>query len=129
MSLILLPASLDLTRTPPPNPISESKSTSFSDATQRKVSYVPQRASSDGTVQLSKGGRLVTCMREKSLGVWRIPEKSPGLGGEGEGMEVGGRNELDGKEQGGWVKVLEMDLKVSHFVSVSATYRATSLKG
>ena len=106
MSVIVTPAALPKsTVVKIINPLSTSTESTFEDSYQRRLAYTGP--SSTCTVRIARQARLVTCMRDNGLSVWRIlrksalPEQESVLHGT---LEVG--------YQKGWEKVLDMELKV-----------------
>lgn len=109
MSLVLKPAA------PPKstvvkvtNLLNTSVEATFEDSYHRRVGYAPA-----GQVRVARGARLVSCLREAGLSVWRIFKK----GGLSEKTQHAGKEvDLDegGDEPwlGGWKHVLEMKLNV-----------------
>lgn len=106
MSVVLTPAatpSNTLVKTI--NPLDTSTETTFEDSYHRKLSYVGK-----GKVKVARGARLVSCIREAGLTVWKIVEKK----NIDEDLAVEDElNRLEILEEGpAWEKILEMDLKV-----------------
>jgi U3 small nucleolar RNA-associated protein 4 len=101
MSVVLTPAALPTsTVVKITNPLNTSTEATFEDAYHRKLAYVQPNA-----MRVSRSSRLVSCIREAALTVWRIqkkpePEEEP----EPEAAPV--------RYAGGWDKVLEMNLNV-----------------
>jgi U3 small nucleolar RNA-associated protein 4 len=87
MSLTLTPcAAPDLLAQSLRNPLGRAKGMSrvvFDETFSRKMGWM------EGKVVTGREGRLVVCRGERGVGVWRVLE-----------------------EEGGWEKVLEMDLRV-----------------
>lgn len=121
MNLVLAPAALpssSVVRVT--NPLDTSTVATFEDAYHRRIAY-PQ----EGRVQVAKESRLVSCVREAGLTVWRIADKPAGStqnSGDEDRMDEDvpitakftiPTSEDDERFAGGWEKVLEMDLKVS----------------
>ncbi|KAI0067866.1 WD40 repeat-like protein [Artomyces pyxidatus] len=104
MSLALSPAALpQQTAARVMNPLATSVSATFEDAYHRRIAY-SSGANGTSAVHLAKQARLVMCMRETSLTIWRIPTRRKGEEPE---------NETEGPAANdGWEKVLEMDLDV-----------------
>jgi len=109
MSIVLTPAA------PPKNtivkvtnPLNTSLEATFEDSYHRKVGYITA-----GRIQVAKGARLVSCVREAGLSVWRILKK----GGSSENIDDAEQEvDLDAIDDetrsGGWERVLEMELNV-----------------
>lgn len=114
MSVVLTPAA------PPSstlikvvNPLDTSVEATFEDSYHRKLSYVGR-----GRVKVARGARLVSCVRDAGVSVWRIHKRrkvdvpADGEGGDDEDMEAV-YQKVDGEPAGpAWEKVLEMDLKI-----------------
>jgi U3 small nucleolar RNA-associated protein 4 len=102
MSVVLSPAALpESTITKVINPLSTSTEATFGDAYHRKMAYTVGSA-----IRVSRNGRLMICLREAGLSMWRIlkPEdRTPDEVQEDEAEPW----------SGGWEKVLEMDLNVA----------------
>ncbi|KAF8168321.1 WD40-repeat-containing domain protein [Crassisporium funariophilum] len=102
MAVVLTPAALPTsTIVKITNPLNTSTEATFEDAYHRKLAYV-----TEGAVRVARGARLVSCVREAGLSVWRIqkrPEEAP-------------QQDISMEEEepfaGGWEKVLEMELVV-----------------
>lgn len=106
MSVVLTPAALPVsTRNQVVNPLSTSTVATWEDAYHRRMAYASGTFGRSG-VCVAKGGRLVCCVREAGVSVWRIKKRVEE--GEGEGGEEG----IEPKEEGGWERVLDMDLNV-----------------
>jgi U3 small nucleolar RNA-associated protein 4 len=112
MSVVLTPAA-------PPrntivkvtNPLNTSLEATFEDSYHRKIGYTAA-----GRVQVARGARLVSCVRESGLSVWRISKKR----GSPENFHAEQEVDLDADDEpsGGWERVLEMELTVhSNIVS------------
>jgi U3 small nucleolar RNA-associated protein 4 len=88
MTLALTPcAAPDLLSAGLRNPLGRAKGMSrvvFDEAFSRKMGWM------EGRIEFGREGRLVVCRNERGVGIWRVLE-----------------------EEGGWEKVLEMDLRVS----------------
>lgn len=103
MSIVLSPAALpESTVTKVVNPLVTSIDSTFGDAYHRRISYTVGNA-----VRVSRKQRLMLCLREAGLSVWRILKKPLDNTVE----------ELQGDEQEpwnrGWEKVLDMELNVT----------------
>ncbi|THH26656.1 hypothetical protein EUX98_g7537 [Antrodiella citrinella] len=110
MSVVLTPAALpSSTQNKVVNPLSTSSVATWEDAYHRKVAYASGAFGRSG-VCVARAGRLVCCVREAGMSVWRIKRKSVGEE-EDEGMEVDEGVVLP-KEEGGWERVLDMELNV-----------------
>ncbi|KAF5355975.1 hypothetical protein D9756_004245 [Leucocoprinus leucothites] len=103
MSVVLSPAALpESTVTKVINPLSTSTESTFGDAYHRRLAYTTGNA-----IRISRNGRLVLCLRETGLSVWRILKK-PQLETPDDVKE-----DADESWNGGWEKVLEMELNVA----------------
>ncbi|KAF9480459.1 WD40 repeat-like protein [Pholiota conissans] len=128
MSVVLTPAALPTsTVVKVTNPLNTSTEATFEDAYHRKLPYV-----SYGTVRVARTARLISCVREAGLSVWRITKKPDGMEKE---KEPEAHAEPDEEEfepfAGGWEKVLEMDLNVhsnitNHEISDDGNWLAVS---
>ena len=102
MSVVLSPAALpESTLTHAINPLFTSTQSTFGDAYHRRLAYT-----SGSAIRVSRNRRLVLCLREAGLSVWRILKKPE--------QETADNAQEDDIEpwNGGWEKVLEMDLTV-----------------
>ena len=105
MSVVVTPAALhSATVAKTINPLSTSSDCTFEDSYHRRLAY-NSGASSSCTIKLAGKARLVTCMREASLTVWRILTRPPPQE-EDYGLPDAHAN------PGGWEKVLDMHLNV-----------------
>lgn len=117
MSVVLTPAAPPSSSLIPGtiNPLDTSVEATFEDSYHRKLSYVGR-----GRVQVARRARLVSCVGEAGLSVWRIGERRrvdvPGVEkGEEEGERltyVNHNGADDGDAGSAWEKVLEIELKV-----------------
>jgi U3 small nucleolar RNA-associated protein 4 len=109
MSVVLTPAALPTsTIVKVTNPLNTSTEATFEDAYHRKLAYVAR-----GAVSVARGARLVSCVREAGLTVWRIQKKAEDNcdGGENEeNVDMSGASPEP--FAGGWDKLLEMDFVV-----------------
>ncbi|KAF8807204.1 WD40 repeat-like protein [Phlegmacium glaucopus] len=107
MSVVLTPAALPTnTIVKITNPLNTSTEATFEDAYHRKLAYVAR-----GAVRVSRGARLVSCVREAGLTVWRIHNK-PEDKCEGDDKNVDMSGAIPEPFAGGWDKVLEMEFLV-----------------
>ncbi|PBK77057.1 WD40 repeat-like protein [Armillaria solidipes] len=110
MSVVVTPAALPSSTVKKIiNPLATSAEATFSDSYHRRLVYAagPSNASA---VCISRGARLVSCLREAGVSIWRINERSE------ESLD-------DGEAASGddaWDKVLEMDLNVHTNLVASA---------
>ncbi|KAG5220782.1 U3 small nucleolar RNA-associated protein [Salix suchowensis] len=87
------------------NPLNTSSHATFDDAYHRKIAYTTGPSSTSGLC-LAKATRLLACMRERSLSIWRIHPKASAVDEEdAEGVTP--------VEERGWDKVLDMELNVN----------------
>jgi len=102
MSVVLSPAGLsESTLKKSINPLSTSVQSTFGDAYHRRLAYI-----SGSAIRISRNRRLVLCLRENGLSVWRILKKP-------QEETADNVQEYDIEPwNGGWEKVLEMDLTV-----------------
>ncbi|TFK23110.1 U3 small nucleolar RNA-associated protein 4 [Coprinopsis marcescibilis] len=140
MNLVLAPAALPSSSVVKVvNPLNTSTVANFEDAYHRRVAY-----SLDGRVQVAKAARLVSCIREAGITIWRISKKpsSAALDVSGEdkmdedqpGQDVPPAKESDSDKEpyaGGWERVLEMELSVTsnivvHRISDDGSWLAVS---
>jgi hypothetical protein len=98
MSLVMISASTS-TDQDIPNPVSDSP-IGFEQTLHRRISYVPQR---QPLVDVAKQGRLLVCRLDSRVAIWSLPARRTPA------SLVG--SEVNGSMKG-WVKVLEMELKV-----------------
>ncbi|KXN83554.1 U3 small nucleolar RNA-associated protein 4 [Leucoagaricus sp. SymC.cos] len=103
MSVVLSPAALpESTLTKVINPLSTSTTSTFGDAYHRRLTYTVGNA-----IRISRNRRLMLCLREAGLSVWRILPKP-------EDETADDVQEEDAEPwSGGWEKVLEMNLNVA----------------
>lgn len=107
MSVVLTPAALPTnTIVKITNPLNTSTEVTFEDAYHRKLAYVVP-----GAVRVARGARLLSCVREAGLTVWKIQNK-PEDKYEGEDENVDMSGTLPEAFAGGWHKVLEMEFMV-----------------
>ena len=111
MNVVIAPAALPAsTVTKVINPLGTSTVSTFEDAYHRRLAY--SSGSFNGSaLTLAKGARLLLCMRDSGLSVWRIKQKrkqSP----DSDEMLVDEETSVPSQEDGGWERVLEMDLNV-----------------
>ena len=109
MSVVLTPAALPTsTIVKITNPLNTSTEATFEDAYHRKLAYVAR-----GAVSVARGARLVSCVREAGLTVWKIQNKLEDKHDEEEnGENVDMPGVLPEPFAGGWDKVLEMEFVV-----------------
>ncbi|XP_006454787.1 hypothetical protein AGABI2DRAFT_198370 [Agaricus bisporus var. bisporus H97] len=103
MSIVLSPAALpESTVTKVINPLVTSTDATFGDAYHRRITYTVGNA-----IRVSRKQRLMLCLREAGLSVWRILKKPQD--------EMVDQLEVDEPEpwNGGWEKILDMELKVT----------------
>ena len=86
------------------NPISTSPLTTFADTIQRRVSFVPPTGRGSalgggGVVRICPSQKWLLLRREKSLGIWQLPE-------------TGGEAVANDDVAPSWTKVLEMQVKL-----------------
>lgn len=82
----------------PTNPFNKSGPASFEESHYHRTPFTTPVTS------VSAPSRLVACRQEKKIGIWRI-------------LETPAKSENDDEESGGWVKVLEMELKFKNNIS------------
>lgn len=125
MSVVLTPAALpSSTIVKVENPLQTSTQATFEDAYHRKLAYV-----SKGSVRVARSARLLSCVREGGLSVWRIKKKNDDSA-EPEPMSVEDAEEEEASA-GGYEKVLEMDFTVhsnivAHEISDDGRWLAVS---
>ncbi|TFK90207.1 WD40 repeat-like protein [Polyporus arcularius HHB13444] len=95
------------------NPLATSTQATFEDAYHRRLAYSSGAASSSA-VHLARNARLVMCTREAGLTVWRIAKRKQK--GDDFDADVEGPNPQDG----GWERVLDMDLTVQTNIAAGA---------
>jgi U3 small nucleolar RNA-associated protein 4 len=105
MSVVLTPAALpSATVVKVTNPLATSTDCTFEDSYHRRLAYT-SGPSCTSAINVARRSRLVSCMRDSGLTVWRIPPKHSPLDEENSGEDSPGVTE--------WEKVLEMDFKVT----------------
>lgn len=109
MSVVLTPAAIPTsTIVKVTNPLNTSTEVTFEDAYHRKLAYVVR-----GAVRVARGARLVSCVREAGLTVWRIQNKpEEKYEGERDDEDVDMSGAIPEPLAGGWDKVLEMEFVV-----------------
>ncbi|KIY69643.1 WD40 repeat-like protein [Cylindrobasidium torrendii FP15055 ss-10] len=110
MSLVVTPAAVpSSTVVKVTNPLVTSTESTFEDSYQRRVSY-PPGPSNTSAIHVSRASRLVSCLHDTSVSVWKVndlrPEDAPPL--------------PEGEEESGWEKLLDMDLSVHTNLIASA---------
>ncbi|OSD05994.1 WD40 repeat-like protein [Trametes coccinea BRFM310] len=106
MSVVLTPAALPTATLAGKvmNPLATSTTATFEDAYHRRLAYTSGPASSSA-LHLARKARLLMCTREAGLTVWRIARRQ-------QKGEEDGEMEVLGAQDGGWERVLDMDLNV-----------------
>lgn len=90
------------------NPLATSVATTFEDSYYRRIPY-------SSAVSIARGARLVSCMRDTGLNIWRV------LSIPSTAMVIDGRdNSTDPELRVGWESVLEMELNVQTNLIASA---------
>nr|GAT47880.1 predicted protein [Mycena chlorophos] len=98
MSIVVTPAALPAsTFLKTINPISTSMHCTFEDSYHRRIPY-STGPSSTSAIHVARSARLVCCTRDAGLEIWRILERRS----DGESSQA----------EGGWEKVLDMELNV-----------------
>ncbi|KAI0963284.1 hypothetical protein AcW1_000403 [Taiwanofungus camphoratus] len=111
MSVVVTPAALpSSTVTRVVNPLATSTTATFGDAYHRRLAY-SSGAYNASAVHLARQARLLLCARDAGVTVWRIKPRQSPLDFE--------NDEMDGPE-GGWERVLDMDLNMNTNVVASA---------
>lgn len=105
MSVVLTPAALPSTTVVKViNPLSTSADCTFEDSYHRRLAYTTGPSCTSG-VQVTRSTRLVSCMRDFGLTVWRIPQKPS--------SEVDDDIPVPGNtDTADWEKILEMDFNI-----------------
>lgn len=109
MSVVLAPAALPTsTIVRVTNPLNTSTEATFEEAYHRKLAFVAR-----GAVRVARGARLVSCVREAGLTVWKIQNKpEDNYEGEANDEDVHMSGAIPEPFAGGWDKVLEMEFVV-----------------
>ncbi|KAG6866810.1 hypothetical protein C0991_008746 [Blastosporella zonata] len=108
MSVVVTPAALPSTTVVKViNPLLTSAHCTFEDSYHRRLAY-SSGASGTSAIQVARKARLVSCIRDSGLSVWRVKARPSSYGDESLEAEAG---PVD-PESAGWEKVLEMDLNV-----------------
>lgn len=114
MSVVVTPAALPMsTVVKVINPLSTSTESTFEDSYHRRLAYT-SGPSSTSAVSVSRQARLVSCIRDAGLSVWRIKQKQA----LSEDALNHGAQEIP--DSGGWDKVLDMEFNVSTNLVASA---------
>ncbi|KAI0082243.1 WD40 repeat-like protein [Panus rudis PR-1116 ss-1] len=119
MSVVLTPAALPNATgvAKVVNPLMTSTVATFEDAYHRRMAYSTAPFGSTG-VKVAKSARLVMCMKDSGLKIWRVkPRKNVS---NDEDIAVNGEVEGNDSRDGGWDNVLEMDLNVHTNLVASA---------
>ncbi|KAG6911760.1 hypothetical protein DXG01_000006 [Tephrocybe rancida] len=108
MSVVVTPAALPSTTVVKVvNPLSTSVHCTFEDSYHRRLAY-SSGVSGISAIQVARKARLISCIRDSSLSVWRVKGRPS--------AEAHDPLEADAPivdpESAGWEKVLEMDLNV-----------------
>ncbi|KAJ7786079.1 quinon protein alcohol dehydrogenase-like superfamily [Mycena metata] len=104
MSVVVTPATLPTnTIVKIVNPISTSIHSTFEDSYHRRLAY-SSGPSSTSAIKVARQARLVCCMRDAGLGIWRILKKPTPAEEEPDATD-----DIDAP---GWEKVLDMELNV-----------------
>jgi U3 small nucleolar RNA-associated protein 4 len=112
MSVVLTPAALpSATVVKVTNPLATSTDCTFEDSYHRRLAYT-SGPSCTSAIQVARQARLVSCMRDSGLSVWRIPLKRSSLNNEDLDEDI--------SNTACWEKVLEMDFKVQTNLVASA---------
>ncbi|KAL6304216.1 WD40 repeat-like protein [Sparassis latifolia] len=113
MSVVLTPAALPTsTVVKVVNPLATSTAATFGDSYHRRLAYSSGPCNSSA-VHLARQARLLLCMRDAGLTVWRILPKRLSFEQQSD--------ELDGDvPSGGWERVLDMELNVHTNLVASA---------
>ncbi|KAJ7597673.1 WD40-repeat-containing domain protein [Mycena floridula] len=114
MSVVVTPAALPSNVVKLINPLATSSEATFADSYHRRLAYVSGPSSTSG-LHVARTARLLSCMRESGVTVWRILEKTSSS--DEEDMQDRYQEDAQG---GGWEKVLEMDFKVQTNLLASA---------
>ena len=89
------------------NPLITSTQATFEDAYHRRLAYT-SGTSGASAVHMARCARLVMCVREAGVTVWRIPKRKQKSGEEVE-MDI---DPIETPDES-WCRVLDMDLNVS----------------
>ncbi|KAG6837128.1 hypothetical protein H0H93_014434 [Arthromyces matolae] len=111
MSVVVTPAALPSTTVIKAiNPLMTSAHCTFEDSYHRRIAY-SAGASGISAIQMSRRSRLITCLRDSGVSVWRIKDSpsSPNEDEDSHGISPAEPN----SNSTGWEKVLEMDLNVN----------------
>lgn len=112
MSVVLTPAALPVnTRNKVVNPLSTSAVATWEDAYHRRVGYSSGAWGRSG-VSIAKEARLVCCVREAGVSLWRIKKRNGKEREREDEMDVDGAVGEEAKADGGWERVLDMELNV-----------------
>ena len=115
MSVVVTPAALPTATLAGKvmNPLATSVQATFEDAYHRRLAYTTGPASSSA-VHVARKARLVMCTREAGLTVWRIAKRKP------KGDDLDADLEGPSTQDGGWERVLDMDLTVQTNIAAGA---------
>jgi U3 small nucleolar RNA-associated protein 4 len=116
MSVVVTPAALPMNTVVAKitNPLSTSVDSTFENSYHRRLAYT-SGPSSTCAVQIARRARLVTCMRDTGLGVWKILRKQVSSD-----EEITLNAALEICDNKSWEKVLDMELNVQTNLVASA---------
>jgi U3 small nucleolar RNA-associated protein 4 len=115
MSVVVTPAALpSSTVVKVINPLSTSAESTFEDSYHRRLAY-PCGPSSISAVRIARHARLISCIRDTGLSIWRILKKQSLSDDED---LVNGTQDIP--DSGGWEKVLDVELNVHTNLVASA---------
>ncbi|CAL1696492.1 unnamed protein product [Somion occarium] len=120
MNVVIAPAALPAsTMTKVVNPLGTSTISTFEDAYHRRLAY--SSGSFNGSaLHLAKGARLLLCMRDSGISIWKISRKQkPSLGVE-DMITTEDPTPQSGAPDRGWDRVLDMALNVTSNLVASA---------
>lgn len=107
MSVVVTPAALpSSTIVKVINPLSTSVEATFGDSYHRRLAYT-SGPSSTSAIRVARKARLVSCIRDSGLSVWKVLKTRTSL--KDENLENGFHEDVDNAD---WEHVLEMDLNV-----------------
>jgi U3 small nucleolar RNA-associated protein 4 len=111
MSVVLTPAapSVNTVTRKLVNPLATSLTVTFEESYQRKLAWT-NGPSGTTLVKIARAAKLVLAMGDKDLGLWRLKEQAV--------QEL--NDETEAENNGGWDKVLELDLNVQTNLIASA---------
>lgn len=121
MSVVVTPAALPLSTLSSKviNPLATSVHATFEDSYHRRLAY-SSGPTCTSAVHIAPQARLVSCMRDSRVSIWRILKKPSPAPAEGEEEEMEEVPEEKENDMADWEKCVEMELDVHTNLVASA---------